>query len=367
MAIESNDDVPEADVETSLALIELLLARGAKVPPKLRLADYACATLAIFERMWKLGASPDLPDDNGRRAIHAAVWTQRPKLVEALLAAGVALDVADAEGKTPLAIAREQRAVTPAQTEVKQQIIAMLEAKGAPEDTGGAGMPLAELRARAAKAKLAKSVHGVLDAKLASAEDLVAQLKRKTLPADALGLVPVLAQVLPADGPKTHAKDVTIKLATFHNGDLHAKRHLTVHAPLVVTGNLVVDGVMSDAGPDSWILVGKDLTARALYSDGELHVAGAITARELVYGYYNDHTLAAAEIRAPVVIGDEHDIDATVKADVYLDSDRYQQGRGKGVRARLAALFVPDVLDDDGGLDTEEVFDRLRRGKPVRR
>ncbi|MFF1650371.1 hypothetical protein [Streptomyces sp. NPDC058240] len=155
----------------------------------------------------------------------------------------------------------------------------------------------------------------------------------------------------------------------FHHGDLVVQGHLDVMAPFVVTGSLTVEGCLSDCGPDSVVAVGGDVTARAVRTGGEMSVGGDIEA-EVVHGYYNDHTLQAATIRARLVIEDEHCTIAAVEAETHFDLDDYQQAYGDGVRERLRGLLVGEAFgneedEDEEQLDRPLLFDRLREGLPV--
>lgn len=129
--------------------------------------------------------------------------------------------------------------------------------------------------------------------------------------------------------------------------------------------------MLSDCGPDSVVAVRGGVRARGVFTDGEFHVDGDIEA-DVVHGHYNDNTLRAHTIRARLVIEDEHETIATVKADLYFDIDDYGQGYGEDVQEQLRELlvdevFAPDEDEDDG----EERFDhrllsaRMHAGLPV--
>jgi hypothetical protein len=61
--------------------------------------------------------------------------------------------------------------------------------------------------------------------------------------------------------------------------------HLDALAPFVVTGSVAIDGVLADCGPDSVVVTGGGVTARGVFTDGEMCVGGDIEA-EVVHGYY---------------------------------------------------------------------------------
>ncbi|MBB1246766.1 hypothetical protein GL263_24905 [Streptomyces durbertensis] len=203
-------------------------------------------------------------------------------------------------------------------------------------------------------------------------QELAAALRHDGHP-DLLPFVPSLcAAVLGDTGTtRTLSGDQRVVEPFFHHGDLVVEGGLDVVAPLVVTGSLTVGGVLADCGPDSVVVVGGDVTARGVFTDGEMCVLGGIRA-EVVHGYYNDNTLQAGRIRARLVIEDEHETIATVEADLHLDLDDYQQGYGDGVQEQLRALLVDDVFTpDEDEDDAAEMFDfhallaRLRTDLPV--
>jgi cytoskeletal protein CcmA (bactofilin family) len=148
---------------------------------------------------------------------------------------------------------------------------------------------------------------------------------------------------------------------TLHHGDLHVGSSLHVTSVLVVTGNLTVDGFLRDCGPDSTIVVGGNLRARNLYTDGQLCVRKLLKVDGIVYGYYNDNTLSASVIQAPVVVSDEHDIQAQVKAKVYIEN-----GDFRGTEPALLKRLIPEVVVR-GAVDNERLEEWLVAGESVLR
>jgi hypothetical protein len=335
-AIEGNDDVPAQAIDVSIALMDLLLARGAKLPKKWPLADFCCASSRIFDKVWKLGASPDLgASQEGtvyrKPAIVAVVLTQRPALLAALLAKGVLVPA------SLLAIAKAGDEYSAQQKKNKQQILALL--------------------AKAAPAAAASAATQGPDP-----EALIKEYQRKP---HVTAIVSEIAKLLGKPAKRNHTGDLDVDAAMVHHGDLKVKGNLAITAPFVVTGSVTVSGVTTDCGPDSWVVIGGNFETRALFTDGEFCVVGAIAATDLVYGHYNDNSLRAKSIKSRVVIADDHDIDAKVAAtDVYFEINKYRQGRGKGVQAKLEQLFSPDVMGDEG-FDHEAAAERLCANKSI--
>ncbi|MFF1918314.1 hypothetical protein ACFVYE_43725 [Streptomyces sp. NPDC058239] len=217
---------------------------------------------------------------------------------------------------------------------------------------------------------------GLVECDLDSYQEFVAQL-RVTLDPDLLGYVPEMcAKTLGDTGTtRTLIGDQQVDTPFFHHGDLVVKGDLGVGAPFVVTGSVTVEGVMGDCAPYSVVAIGGAVKARGVLTSGETLVMGDIEA-DVVYGDYNDSTLHAGTIRARLVIEDDHQTIATVKADLYFDVDDYQGGYGDGVQEQLRAFLVDEVFaadedEDEDADEDEEMFDsgllfaRLREGLPV--
>jgi hypothetical protein len=163
---------------------------------------------------------------------------------------------------------------------------------------------------------------------------------------------------------KTATQGLTVRKPLFHHGDMEVKGRLLVQAPLVVTGHLIVQGLFRDCGPQSRVVVGGNLRAANVYTDGEVWVGGNVVARGIVYGYYNDNSLSAQRIEARIVVADDHDIQAQVKAsDLHLDIDACAAGKGW---RKLVKLIAEDVLVD-GRFDNERLLEALLEGREVLR
>lgn len=95
------------------------------------------------------------------------------------------------------------------------------------------------------------------------------------------------------------------------SGSLTMNGSLSVVAPLIVCGDLVVDGVLSDCGPQSKIVVLGSLSCGAMRTTGEIWVLGSLKAARYVWGHYNDNVLeVVGTVRAAYVLSDDHAIEA---------------------------------------------------------
>lgn len=147
-------------------------------------------------------------------------------------------------------------------------------------------------------------------------------------------------------------------LAFFHHGDLHVQGNLHAASAFVVTGDLTVEGVLSDAGPDSCLLVGGSVTAHAIHTDGDIRVAGDVAAT-VVYGSYNDQVLEAQTLRCKALITNDHTFRAERVCEVVVDlRDDYDP-------LACARTFTPQVFEVGGDLSITKLFDRLYAGEDV--
>ena len=165
-----------------------------------------------------------------------------------------------------------------------------------------------------------------------------------------------------------------MKRPTTHDGDLVVTGNLHVVSELTVNGNLTVTGMFTDSGESSTISIEGDVTCGSLCTSGAIS-CGNITTTGFVIGTGNDFTLECSEIRARVVIQDDHDIQPTgIKAKLYLDTEAYWGGYAKGATKKLRRHFQPeyfttdeDELDDAGNpaviLDVGALVDAIVASK----
>lgn len=153
----------------------------------------------------------------------------------------------------------------------------------------------------------------------------------------------------------------------FHHGDLIVSGDISVNeGALIVTGNLIVGGMVVDNDSQSLIIVGGDLQAQDVITDGTIFVKGNLIAQGLVLGVYNDYFLnVGGKIEAFALIEDDHPTLAVggVHVQHHFDTD------GLELRVEeLQQLLVPDVLDEFEGLvavDVGAVVSHLIEGVPI--
>ncbi|WP_236242577.1 ankyrin repeat domain-containing protein [Streptomyces sp. CC228A] len=341
-------------------------------------ADDPAAPPDVVRALLECGAPIDAADARGDAPLHAAIRAGWPGAVRVLLESGADAAAVEGLGRTPLGLAVRLPEHSAEQRQQRHAIVSMLRAAGAPARVRfpmveGGPMPIdmdavrrvaAAMSSRLAEvcgaagvpddgARLARLVEPDFD----SYQDLASALREHGDPELLPSVTRLCAAVLGDTGTvRTLPGGRGVDTPFFHHGDLVVTGDLDVLAPFVVTGSLTVEGVLADFGPHSVVVIGGGVVARGVFTDGEMCVHGDIRA-EVVHGSYNDHTLQAATLRARLVIEDEHETIAAVRADLHFDADDYQQGYGDGVQEQLRELLVDEVFATDEDEDGDEAAD----------
>ncbi|NTX60625.1 ankyrin repeat domain-containing protein [Myxococcus sp. CA051A] len=356
----------KASEDRALEIIRVLRAAGGKVPSEVTDRSggaFRLSTEALYREVLDAGATVNVRDDSGQTPLHRAMGVGKPELVKLLLERGADVNAIDGLGRTPLGVGlRTKEEVWVAHNKRTPGFVAAINAL---EAAGGkasvpiqhdptdpfAPFPIDEAAlTKALEGKKLSFKHAV-----SSAQELATGLHSFGDPSDALDKLEAVSDVLGVEERTVRLKGpLTLKRAFFHHGDLEVDGDLDIQKPFAVTGDVIVHGVVRDAGNDSLVNILGDLKCHALYTDGEFSVGGDIEARDVVLGYYNDHILSADTIRAKVVIEDEHAVDATVEAEHHFDIDTYAQGYGDGVADDLRAIFVDQVFEGETDKPEEE-------------
>ncbi|RKH13962.1 hypothetical protein D7V97_04255 [Corallococcus sp. CA053C] len=148
-------------------------------------------------------------------------------------------------------------------------------------------------------------------------------------------------------------------------GTARAPGSLFVSCPLIVLGDLEVDGVLSDCGPDSTVVVVGRCVAKGLRTSGNFLVLGDLVVRDVIQGVYNDESLVVAGDLTTRFL-DENDHDVSCYGEVHAEH-HLENGRSGGEAASLASTFlVPELWNLDlEELHHDDLFERIRRGEPV--
>ena len=148
-------------------------------------------------------------------------------------------------------------------------------------------------------------------------------------------------------------------------GSARAPGSLFVSCPLIVLGDLEVDGVLSDCGPDSTVVVVGRCVAKGLRTSGNFLVLGDLVVRDVIQGVYNDESLVVAgDLKTRFL--DENDHDVSVYGEVHAEH-RFENGRsGEEASSQASTFLLPELWNLDlGELHHDDLFERIRRGEPV--
>lgn len=144
-------------------------------------------------------------------------------------------------------------------------------------------------------------------------------------------------------------------------GDTHLDADLVLDGPLIVLGDLTVDGLLSDGDVDrSFLVVVGDLRAEALHSGAFAVVTGAIEARVIVCFNSDGGLGAGGDIVADLFVQDQHSYDLGGELRVrvpILDwlADGTVLDNDLTADERLAAVLPEDYVsrDDDGDVEVD--------------
>nr|WP_255207740.1 ankyrin repeat domain-containing protein [Myxococcus sp. AM010] len=323
-----------------------------------RTALFEARQADVAQALIEAGANPNA--GKGWTPLHQhARFKERGPVIEVLLKAGAEVSLKNGSGQTPVQEALEHQNASLAQ---------LMGAKASPGKAGALDVqPLLEALKRQRKALLKawyfedKDVDGVdqvlqgLALQGATSWDQLAASLQGGLPWTAMAVVQLARDVLPAEEKTPRLS----KLPRFVRGDLVVKGDVHVDGPLLVTGDLTVEGVVRNAGMEGMLVVGGTLRATGVDTDGEVVVGKDLEAR-VVWGHGNDASLRVGGVlKADVVIADDHDIQAKVKA-----KHHYENGEFDASDAALKKLFVAKAFARSE-LDRDKLFNVLRKDGAV--
>lgn len=323
-----------------------------------RTALFEARQADVAQALIDAGANPNT--GKGWTPLHQhARFKERGPVIEVLLKAGADVSLKNGSGQTPVQEALEHKNASLAQ---------LLGAKAPKRKTGTLDVqPLLEALERQRKTLLKawyfedKDVDGVeqvlkgLALQGATSWDQLAGALQGEFPWTAMAVVELARDVLPVEEKTPRLS----KLPRFVRGDLVVKGDVHIDGPLLVTGDLTVEGVVRNAGMEGLLVVGGRLRATGVDTDSEV-VVGKDLEAQVVWGHGNDASLRVGGVlKADVVIADDHDIQAKVKA-----KHHYENGEFDAADATLKEVFVTKAFAKSE-LDRDKLFNVLRKAGTV--
>ena len=165
--------------------------------------------------------------------------------------------------------------------------------------------------------------------------------------------------------PRDEALACLVSEATVVTGNARVSGSLSVRSTFVVLGDLEVEGMINDCGPDSTVVVVGNCAARGLQTSGNFVVLGDLVVRDVIQGVYNDDSLVVAGDLS-VRFLDENDHDVACYGELHAEH-HFENGRSGEEAASLASVFlIPGLLDIDlGEIHYDQLFERIERDEPV--
>lgn len=182
-------------------------------------------------------------------------------------------------------------------------------------------------------------------------------------PLSYVGLAAVVMRELAE--PRDEVLGEEVSEAKVVTGNARVSGSLRVTAPLVVLGDLEVEGVIRDQGPNSTVVVVGRCAARGLQTSGNFLVLGDLVVRDAIQGIYNDESLiVAGALETRFLDENDHDVAVYGKARV---KHLFKNGRSGEEAASLASVFlVAGLYDvDNCEIDHDALFERSSRNEPV--
>lgn len=147
------------------------------------------------------------------------------------------------------------------------------------------------------------------------------------------------------------------------NGNLNIKGDLFIDRPLIVTGNLIIDGIYSDLEYDAMVAIMGNLECNGVCSTAWPIIGGNCTVNGFVYGYYNDEVFEClGTLTAKAVISEEHQFNCgKYNVQILPPSGNRYAPTILNIREKLDRDFLRSIhgeeLDRVLGMETIEDFD----------
>ena len=173
----------------------------------------------------------------------------------------------------------------------------------------------------------------------------------------------VLGELLTESEPTLLSEGYGIERPTVVPGNLYVEGPLEVSSALWVLGDCFCEGVISDMGPDSHVVVLGDLRAPALMTNGEFCVLGDVETL-IILGQHNDNSLViAGNVTTQILYEDDHDVvvQGTIDARLHASADMPDDERFALMAAWLDPRYIIDP--DNFEIDLEGLCEAMNQGE----
>ena len=240
--------------------------------------------------------------------LHRAAAFGRIDVIQFLLKRGLAVDVEDQQGRTPLDVARAWKHGADAVPLLTRLTKAALKKSGGRKAEPNGDLAMADVKAALKKAKVKdKAVARLVDGFFATKNprSTIAFLTEFARQDDAAMIDVGLTLAAATTAAPTARKVDKLANPTIHIGDLEVTGDADAKL-LVVTGDLTVKGKLSNY-EGCVIAVGGDVTADAIWSEGPFVVHGDVTVKRAAWAAYNDHAMRiAGTLKVPLLAVIDH-------------------------------------------------------------
>lgn len=295
----------------------------------------------MLKLLLSLGFDPDAVSDQQRgfTLLHLAVEQGEAEAVAMLVASGASATRKSKkkDRKSPLDLARVKK---------KKAVLAALEGKPAQASTPKDNRFVEELRRASKKldstrTRFLGSLFGVKD---------VAKFVERALANSPETPLELMANL---DFVFDRYLGAQLLLEAGYRKDEHSAKTVRLKRPKVVVGDWTIRGALMDGGFP--VVVTGNLTVDGLVTASDLIVGGNLCAKDFAIAEEGEETLAVGgDLRAKRFVMNDRTFEAAGDEDVQtLEDDQ------------LAKHFVAEVLNEEGRLDIDAVSKRLFAGRPV--
>ncbi|MEC9441073.1 MAG: hypothetical protein VYE40_08240 [Myxococcota bacterium] len=177
-------------------------------------------------------------------------------------------------------------------------------------------------------------------------------------------LASALGDLLEGEGqPTLVSEGYGVERPTIVPGNLYVEGPLEISNALWVLGDCFCEGVISDEGPDSHVVILGNLRAPALMTSGEFCVLGDVETL-MILGQHNDNSLVVGgNVTTQILYEDDHDVSimGTLDARLHASADMPDDERFALMAAWLDPRYIIDPENFE--IDLEGLCEAMNQGE----